>query len=141
MAMKEEYSVAAIVFHDEEYLLLKYGLGHWEFVKGHQEPGESDKETIFRELEEETGITHATLLNGFKENYEYYFTFKKQRIHKRVSCYLIKSDTKRVKISFEHDDFVWLPFDKAFKRLTFKNAKSLLRKAETFRKSPLNAFL
>ena len=139
--MKEEYSVAAIVFHDEEYLLLKYSLGHWEFVKGHQERGETDKETIFRELEEETGITDATLVDGFKEKYEYYFTFKKQKIHKRVSCYLIKSTTKSVEISFEHDDFVWLSYNKALKRLTFNNAKSLLKKAEIFRKSPLNAFL
>jgi 8-oxo-dGTP pyrophosphatase MutT (NUDIX family) len=141
MILKEEYSVAAIIFHKKEYLLLKYGLGHWEFVKGHQEKGETDEQTIMRELEEETGIKDAVILEGFKEKYEYTFTFRNQRIHKTVSCYLIKSNTKHVRISFEHDDYVWLPYKKALKRLSFSNARILVEKAEKFRNSPLNAFL
>jgi len=76
MSLKEEFSVAAIVYHKNEYLLLKYGLGHWEFVKGHKEENESDEQTILRELEEETSITDAIIIKGYKENYEYYFTFK-----------------------------------------------------------------
>jgi len=141
MSFKEEYSVAAIVFYGNEYLLLKYGLGHWEFVKGHQDAGETDAQTIMRELEEETGITDAIILSGFKERYEYYFTFKGQKIHKTVSCYLIKSNTKHVEISYEHEDFIWLPYHKALKRLSFKNARKLIQKAEISRKSPLNSFL
>jgi 8-oxo-dGTP pyrophosphatase MutT (NUDIX family) len=143
MKVKQEHSIAAIVFHeeDDEYLLLKYGLGHWEFVKGHQDEGETDKDTIFRELQEETGITDAILIRHFKENYEYSFNFRGHRIHKTVSCYLIQSHTKDVKISYEHEDFIWLPFSKALKRLTYDNSKRLLTKAEKFRKSPLARFL
>ncbi|KKN65379.1 hypothetical protein LCGC14_0481920 [marine sediment metagenome] len=132
-SIREEFSVAAIVYHENEYLLLKYGLGHWEFVKGHIEDGESDEQTILRELEEETSITDAIILKGFKENYEYFFTFKGQRIHKYVNCYLIKSNTKDVKISYEHEDYVWLAFPKALKQLTYNNAKILLEKAKKFR--------
>ncbi|MHA1931684.1 MAG: NUDIX domain-containing protein [Promethearchaeota archaeon] len=131
--IREEFSVAAIVFHENEYLLLKYGLGHWEFVKGHIEDEESDEQTILRELEEETSITDAVIVKGFKENYEYFFTFKDQRIHKFVNCYLIKSNTKDVKISYEHEDYIWLPFPKALKQLTYNNAKTLLEKAKKFR--------
>jgi 8-oxo-dGTP pyrophosphatase MutT (NUDIX family) len=129
--------VAAIVFYKREYLLLKYGLGHWEFVKGHKEKIETDKETIFRELKEETGIIDAEIIEGFKEKYEYYFTFKGQHIHKFVICYLIQSNTKDVKLSYEHEDFDWFLFPKALKRLTYTNAKKLLAKAEKFRKSPV----
>ena len=45
------------------------------------------------ELKEETGISHAIIIDGFKEDYDYYFTFKGQHIHKYVACYLIKSNT------------------------------------------------
>ena len=137
MEIKEEFSIAAIVYHESEYLLLKYGLGHWEFVKGHKEENESDEQTILRELEEETSITKATIINGFKEEYEYNFTFKGQRIHKRVRCYLIKTKTKDVKISYEHEDYVWLPLHKALKLVTYDNARGLLKKAVKFVKSLL----
>jgi len=134
MNLREEFSVAAIIYNKNEYLLLKYELGHWEFVKGHKEENESDEQTILRELEEETSITDAIIVDGFKEKYDYYFTFKSQRIHKYVNCYLIKSNTKEVKISYEHEDYVWLPFHKALKQLTYNNAKQLLKKAEKFQK-------
>ncbi|MFW9946513.1 MAG: bis(5'-nucleosyl)-tetraphosphatase [Candidatus Odinarchaeota archaeon] len=141
MNLKEEKSVAAIVYHKDKYLLLKYSLGHWEFVKGHIEPGETEEDTIMRELREEAGISDAEFVNGFKENYDYKFNFKGQTIHKKVSCYLIKSNTKDVKLSFEHDDFIWLPIDKAIRTATYKNAKELLRKAKDFRSSTLKTFL
>ena len=134
--IKEEFSVAAIVYYENEYLLLKYGLGHWEFVKGHKEENESDEQTVLRELGEETSITNAIVVKGFKEKYDYNFTFKGQKIHKYVHCYFIKSNTKDVKISYEHEDYVWLPFHKAINRLTYNNAKRLLKKAEKFRFKP-----
>ena len=134
MSKKEEFSVAAIVYNANEYLLLKYGLGHWEFVKGHKEENESDEMTILRELEEETGITDAVIIKGFKEQYDYSFTFRNQRIHKKVNCYLIQSFSKDVKISYEHEDYCWLTIQKAIKCVTFNNAKRLLKKADEFRK-------
>ncbi|MHA2038131.1 MAG: bis(5'-nucleosyl)-tetraphosphatase [Promethearchaeota archaeon] len=135
MSEKEEFSVAAIVYKEKEYLLLKYGLGHWEFVKGHKEENESDEQTILRELEEETSITDAVIIKGFKEKYDYSFSFRGQRIHKYVNCYLIKANTKNVRISYEHEDYVWLPLHKALKRLTYDNAQRLLKKAHLFQKS------
>jgi len=134
MSLKEESSVAAVVYHENLYLLLKYGLGHWEFVKGHKEENESDEQTILRELEEETSITDAIIINGFKESYDYNFTFNGQIFHKYVRCYLIESKTKNVKISYEHEDYTWLPIHEAIKKVTFENAKKLLRKADKFKK-------
>jgi len=141
MSLLDEFSVAAIVYHNEDYLLLKYGLGHWEFVKGHKEKDETDKQTIFRELKEETCIMDAMVISGFKENYDYIFTKNHKKVHKFVTCYLIQSNTKQVTLSYEHVDFAWLPFQKAFKRLTYNNAKKLLQKAHNFRESPLAPFL
>jgi bis(5'-nucleosidyl)-tetraphosphatase len=133
MIIKEEKSIAAVVYNQNEYLLLKYGLGHWEFVKGHIEKGETEKETIMRELEEETGITDASIIEGFKEKYNYNYISGRRKIHKFVSCYLIKSNTRDVTLSFEHVGYKWLSFQKAIKQLTYDNAKKILKKAHNFR--------
>ncbi len=133
MELIEENSVAAVVYYRNEYLLLKYGLGHWEYVKGHMESEETEKETIMRELEEETSIKEASIIEGFNEKYDYLFTSKGKKIHKFVSCYLIKSNTKNVTLSFEHVGYKWLSFQKAIKQLTYDNAKKVLKKAHNFR--------
>lgn len=65
-----EKSCGAIVFlKDKEVkcLLLHYEAGHWDFVKGNVEPNENEKETVIRELREETGITDAQFIEGFRE--------------------------------------------------------------------------
>ncbi|MFX0057142.1 MAG: bis(5'-nucleosyl)-tetraphosphatase [Candidatus Hodarchaeota archaeon] len=139
--MKEERSVSAVVYHNKKYLLLKYGLGHWGFVKGHIEEGESNEETIMRELYEETGITDADIIKGFKEKYDYFFNFQSERIHKYVDCYLIKSNTEEVILSYEHDDYVWLPLKEAVKRATFKNTKFLLKKANLYQRTTLDKYI
>jgi 8-oxo-dGTP pyrophosphatase MutT (NUDIX family) len=127
-----EKSIGAVVFQDKKCLLLKYGMGHWGLVKGNIEEGESNKETIFRELEEETGITDAKVIDGFKEEIEYFYTFEDKRIHKKVVYYLIKSNTKDVKLSYEHDDFEWLTFQEAIERVRFKNLRNVIQKAMKF---------
>ncbi|MFX1356847.1 MAG: bis(5'-nucleosyl)-tetraphosphatase [Promethearchaeota archaeon] len=139
--MKEEKSIAAVIFHEKKYLLLKYGLGHWGLVKGHIEVGESNEDTIMRELQEETGITDANIIEGFKEKYDYYFEFQGQKIHKYVDCYLIKTNTKEVKLSYEHDDYIWLPLKEAIIRATFNNTKILLKKANSYQRTTLDRFI
>ena len=61
--MIREKSCGAVVFLKKEeqtkYLLLNYAAGHWDFVKGNVEPNETEKETVLRELKEETAITDA----------------------------------------------------------------------------------
>lgn len=133
MQLKIENSVAAVVYYQKEYLLLKYGLGHWEFVKGHIEQGETEKETILRELEEETGITDAEIIEGFSEKYDYFFISRGKKVHKFVICYLIKSHTQEVTLSYEHVGYKWSAFKKAVKQLTYDNAKRILTNAHNFR--------
>ena len=64
----EERSAGVILFNkinEIEYLLLKYPSGHWDFVKGNIEEGEREKETVRRELFEETGINNLEIHQGF----------------------------------------------------------------------------
>ena len=58
--MSKEISAGAVVYFKNkdtiEYLLLHYKSGHWDFPKGHIEEGEEHKDTVEREIEEETSI-------------------------------------------------------------------------------------
>lgn len=141
--MPKEKSAGALIYRMEDnvphYLLLHYHSGHWEFAKGHIEDGESSQDAALREVEEETGIKDLKIITGFKEYIKYFFRnnydLKKEDknkapwIFKLVVFYLAKTNTSNVSLSDEHIGFAWLPYKEAFKKLTFKNAKNLLKKA------------
>jgi 8-oxo-dGTP pyrophosphatase MutT (NUDIX family) len=136
--MVYERSAGAIVFRKDKkepiYLLLHYEEGHWDFPKGHVETNETDIETVKREVAEETGIKDIEIIMGFKEKMHYFFKSKNELISKDVVFYLAKTKIKQIKLSFEHIGSVWLPYDKAIEKLTYKNAKEILKKAHEFLK-------
>ena len=115
-----------------EFLLLNYPQGHWDFVKGKMEVGETPHETVKREMGEETGISNFKLIKGFEEYVEYNFRFKNEDIHKTVVFFLAKTNEKKITLSHEHNDFVWLEYDDALKKTTFRNAKNVLSKTNEF---------
>lgn len=114
------------------YLMLHYEAGHWDFVKGNVEAGETEKETVVRELREETGITDAQFIEGFRQKIEYYYRRQGDTVHKEVIFYLMETNTEKITISFEHIGSIWLNYNQAMEKLTFKNAKELLKKASDF---------
>lgn len=140
-----EVSVGAVIFHQhkgtKEYLVLKYPSGHYDFPKGHVEPGESEAETLLREVEEETGLTEITILPK-RGVIKYYYSAKGNELRKRkkagVGYYIFKyvyfypaeSKTKAVILSDEHVGYVWMNYKKARKRVTFENARAMLDMAE-----------
>ena len=144
--MPKEKSAGAVVFRKEDskayYLLLHYEAGHWGFPKGHIEEKEEEKETVKREVAEETGIKDIKIINGFKEYVKYFFrksyNLKKSEkkeapwVFKIVTFYLAETKTEEVKISFEHVNYKWLSYEQAIKKLTFKTAKEILKKANDF---------
>ncbi|MCL2643139.1 MAG: NUDIX domain-containing protein [Candidatus Bathyarchaeota archaeon] len=134
--MLDETSCGAIVYLKRSseilYLLLHYEAGHWDFVKGNVEVNETEKETVVRELREETGITSAQFVDEFREKIEYYYRRQGKTVHKEVIFYLMETNTEIVTISFEHVGSLWLNYNQALEKLTFKNAKSLLKQANGF---------
>lgn len=131
--MIQEKSAGVVVFRKEPskkiFLLLNYPSGHWDFIKGKIENGESLKETAIREAKEETGIVDLDFIDGFKETIEYNFQIKDQVVHKEVVFFLAKTNTEKIILSHEHLDHVWLDMEKALKKTTYENAKRVLRKA------------
>jgi 8-oxo-dGTP pyrophosphatase MutT (NUDIX family) len=134
--MRKQKSAGIVLFRNDsdknEFLLLNYPQGHWDFVKGKIEQNETSYETALRETKEETGITNIEFVDGFEESVEYDFRFKKEDIHKKVIFFLAKTNEKNIKLSHEHNDYLWLEYNDALKKTTFENAKNVLTKANEF---------
>ena len=130
--MLEERSAGAILYRESPlgklYLLLNYPSGHWDFVKGNIEKGETLKQTTLREIKEETGITDVSFVEGFENKVEYHYQRDGELVHKEVVFFLAKTATEHVEISFEHLGFIWLKYNDALKKLTYKTAQGMLKK-------------
>ena len=111
------------------FLLLNYPTGHWDFVKGKIEQGETLHQTAVRETKEETGISDLEFVEGFEEKINYNFQFDGELIQKEVVFFLAKTKTHTVNVSHEHLDYTWLDYENALKKVTYQNAKNILSKA------------
>ena len=132
--MIEETSAGIVLFRKEGskilFLLLHYPSGHWDFVKGKMEDGESTHETAIREAREETGITDITFLENFEEWIKYDFQYQGELVHKKVVFFLAETKTKEVMISHEHLDYTWMDYNTSMEKTTFDNAKTVLTRAQ-----------
>jgi 8-oxo-dGTP pyrophosphatase MutT (NUDIX family) len=132
--MIEETSAGIVLFRKENeknmFLLLHYPSGHWDFVKGKMEKGESTHETATRETQEETGITDIKYLENFEEWIEYNFQYQGELVQKKVVFFLAETKTEEIIISHEHSGFIWTDYNSAMEKTTFDNAKTVLTKAQ-----------
>ena len=134
--MEEQFSAGVVVYTSNEqgerlYLLLHYVQGHWDFPKGHLEPGETTMQAAVRELKEETGLT-AQFHAGFTETITYWLEFNGVKIHKTVTFYVGRANAGAVRLSHEHVDYAWLSLPEATQKLTYNNAKRVLALADAF---------
>lgn len=143
-----EKSVGGIVFVEEagikKFLLLKYRSGQWDFPKGHSEKGENEKETLFREILEETGLSEMDVIDGFRISNRFFYVARRNEyeerirkglgtnIFKKVVYYIAQVKKTGVVLNFENKAYVWADFDKAMNMLGNKDSKRMFKKAYNF---------
>lgn len=129
-----ECSCGAIVYRiingETRFLLIKNKRSaNWGFPKGHMERGETETETAYREVLEETGI-RIEFLPDFRYKSEYSI---QGRIEKKVIIFLATTkDTNTIIQREEIEEYLWLKYDKAMNSLKFPNDKFLLTKAKEY---------
>ena len=96
------------------------------------EVNESEKETVVRELQEETSITDAKFIDGFREAIAYFYRRQGLTVHKEVVFFIMEAYTDKVVLSFEHIGYIWLDYQPALEKLTFKNSKDVLQKTHDY---------
>jgi len=113
-------------------LLLHYSSGHWDFPKGNIETGETEVDTVIREIFEETGITDLKFVEGFIQPIFYNYRRDGNLVQKKVSFYLAQTLTRNIKLSNEHQDFLWADYPSALSALTYRSARDILILANKF---------
>ena len=129
-----ESSCGAVVYREIHggirYLLIKNKRSsNWGFPKGHLEKGETKYDAARREVLEETGL-HLKIHLGYEGISKYKI---KNKVDKTVSIFVgTTDDTVTVIQKEEIEDYIWLPFQRAMKKLSFKNDKDILNEAHEF---------
>ena len=137
-----EKSCGVVLFNGQKVLLLQYATGqkegdwelqgHWDFPKGHVDKGETEVETAKRELEEETGIKKIIFLGNFRKTINYKIQKGDRKIAKEVVFFIATTIETKINLSHEHVDYGWFDFTSASKKLTYDNARSVLKDAIIF---------
>ena len=134
--MIEAVSSGAIIYRDKptkrEYLLLKSRAGDWEFPKGGVEGTEELQQTAIREVREESGLSNFKLLDGFREEYDYFFQASGSTIHKTVHLFVAKSFDSKAGISDEHSDLQWRDYTQAINTINHDGPRKILEHANQF---------
>jgi bis(5'-nucleosidyl)-tetraphosphatase len=136
-----ERSIGAIIKHHtdgafedmlfqcrSEFLLLKNRRGFWGFPQGHKEKGESEIQTLIREVLEETGITNINIRSYIGKIHYSYFRSDGMKSEKEVSFYFALTPNRNVEISSEHYEFRWAPFIDALCMLRHEQLKLIMVK-------------
>lgn len=111
-----------------QVLLLFQSQGRfWEFPKGKVEKGETDEETMMREVQEEAGIRDVALLPGLDEEIHYAFETPKGTVNKTVRFFAVRTN-EQPRVSSEHLDYRWVDISEAMRLLTHANYQYLLAK-------------
>ncbi|AIC15009.1 putative NUDIX hydrolase [Nitrososphaera viennensis EN76] len=126
-----EQSVGAVIkFMPEdtaaEFLLLRNRRGFWGFPQGHKEKGETDIQTLVREVKEETGISEIKVHMYIGKITYSYFKGDGMRSEKQVSFYFATTSTREIKISEEHADSRWATLKDAFSLLDHAKLRQIL---------------
>lgn len=130
---REESAGGVIIRHAPAgpvFLLIRDPYHNWGLPKGHLEPGESAESAARREVAEETGLTDLELIADVA-TIDWHFQDRRERVHKFCRFFLFASagGDPRPELGEGISECVWLPFADAVERITYDNAREVLREA------------
>jgi len=131
---KLETSAGGVVYRMQDgrplYLLIRDSYKNWGFPKGHIEQGEQPMAAAAREVTEETGLD-ALDVQGAVDTIDWYFRFRGRLIHK--VCHFFLMESASAKTCPQRAEGIsackWVPFEDADTRISYGNAREILRRA------------
>lgn len=131
-AYKHEHSAGAVLYCEQngerQYVLVTELSGNTGLPKGHVEEGESEEQTAMREIYEETGIT-ATIVPGFGGKIVYP---QGRGMLKHFTYFLAKFDCENGIVSGPDVEAHILPYEQAYRKLSFTDVRVILKRAEKY---------
>lgn len=143
---ERQYSAGGAVFiptkdNRIQWLLIKpAGTDRWQLPKGQIDKGEKAIETAIREVKEEGGV-EAKIINKIGSS-SYFFVLNETKIFKTVTYFLMEV-VKKTKEGHDNeiDKVIFKEFDEAFKLLSFKDDKNILKKGKEILESSIQKTL
>lgn len=143
MEIKTDYSFGVIPYiYNEgklEFFLINQHSSHlknkyyWIFPKGHADEGETREQTATRELQEETQLILAALNSTVTFDIVYEFKDGDTLIKKTASFFLGQAASHAYTLDGEEVvEAGWFTYEAALERLTYQNAKDMLKSAHEY---------
>jgi 8-oxo-dGTP pyrophosphatase MutT (NUDIX family) len=131
---KLETSAGGVVYRMQSgrplYLLIRDSYKNWGFPKGHIEKGEQPSAAALREVAEETGLDQVEVRSDI-DVIDWYFRFRGRLIHK--VCHFFLMETSATRTCPQRAEGIsactWVPFEEAETRISYGNAREILRRA------------
>lgn len=111
---------------NSEFLLLRNRRGFWGFPQGHKEKGETELQTLMREVSEETGLSSIEVQSYIGRISYTFFKGDGMKSEKEVVFYFATADTKNIRISEEHESYRWVSYFDALLMLGHRQLKSIM---------------
>ncbi len=115
---------------EERVLVIRDPYKNWGLPKGHLEEGEDLREAALREVREETGLERVR--SGPEiDTIDWYFRSDEVLVHKFCTFFLMRSPSGEVEPEEEEGitECVWLSVEAALERVSYDNAREVVRKA------------
>lgn len=138
-----EFSAGGVVFRREgdnyKFAFVLDAYGKWTFPKGHIEVAENQEKAAIREIQEETGLGHATS-HGYLGSIDIKVNEPNKRpVPKTVHYYLIETTDQDFTVTKEPEvkEARWYDLADALNAISYENAKEIFKAA--LKKLGLNA--
>ncbi len=140
---KFHVGVKALILNDKnEILILKANpeelktrkIPHWDLPGGRIKGNDSIEETLLKEVEEELGTRKIKILDHFDTHVSNLtIPIENETVSLLLIVYKCKLLDNKIKLSFEHLEYMWCNIDEAKELLKVKFANSFIEKLDSLK--------